>query len=488
MEDELDFLRLNISAGGKNPWQTVGYLVSGTLGFSLCFSVMLVLICASSFAGEPSGAVWQLVEDVLFLVGVSLSFFASYRMTDCFRSPRVAAVLSFLPVFAVTGPVASFSGQAVLHASGWLVSGLSCGMMFMLASSFLCSLSHKRLLVLVAMGVSLGILLAFVVLMLSDEGRCVAVGCLSLLAVCLMAYPNILCRKSLPFVVRGDSKQRSRVSRRSFAATVGNSLCIGFMLYCCAFVCMNPWRFLLVGAVGFVAAVIMAVDGATREFINECLQLKFTMPCVVLGFMPLVFLGDDGMLFGCMILAAVFTVQYITNLAAVCENVYLYQLSPTRSIGLWRQGNVLGMALGMFVAYLAYSLHAVDQSMASGIVIFVVLFLLAVLSSLFYQDSYPSIEPPTAKEKLASGEIESKKGRWIAKCELYAQRVGLSPREQEVAILLATGHDQEFIQNKLYISRNTVKAHTYNIYRKADVHSRKELVAAIEAFSKESSS
>lgn len=430
--------------------------------------------------GVLHSEVWPLAEDVLLLIGTSLAFFGSFLLTDWFRSLRVTVAFSFVPLLATTAMLSAFVENPFLHAVCWLVAGFACGMLLMLGSAFLCSLSHKRLLVLLSVGTAVGIVLALTAIMLSAEGRCVAVGVLGVVASSLLMYANLLCRKSLPFVTRDESKQHSKVSKTSFAATVGNSLCIGFMLYTCSFVCSNPYRFALVGAIGLVSAAIMLVDSMFNEYINEHLELKLTMPGVVLGFGFLVFVDGDGVLLGCMVLSAVFTIQYITNLAAVCENVYLYKLSPTRSLGLWRQGNMLGMALGMLAAYLAYDFCDIDNSVLTGGVIFSILFLLALFSSFLYQDAYPSIEPPTAREKLASGEIEGNKGRWIARCEAYAAYTGLSPREQEVAILLATGHDPEFIQNKLYISKNTVKAHTYNIYRKANVHSRKELIAAIE--------
>ena len=55
----------------------------------------------------------------------------------------------------------------------------------------------------------------------------------------------------------------------------------------------------------------------------------------------------------------------------------------------------------------------------------------------------------------------------------------MTEREHEILLLLAKGHDTDFIQEKLFISRSTVKSHTYNIYKKIGVHTKKELLAAI---------
>ena len=68
----------------------------------------------------------------------------------------------------------------------------------------------------------------------------------------------------------------------------------------------------------------------------------------------------------------------------------------------------------------------------------------------------------------------------MRKCNAFADQNDLSPREREILVLLAKGHDTDFIQDKLFISKSTIKSHTYNIYKKAGVHSRKELINLIK--------
>lgn len=58
----------------------------------------------------------------------------------------------------------------------------------------------------------------------------------------------------------------------------------------------------------------------------------------------------------------------------------------------------------------------------------------------------------------------------------YLREHGLSPREIEVAELLAKGHTVSAIAGKLFISENTTRGHTKSIYKKLGVHSRQELV------------
>jgi two-component system response regulator NreC len=53
---------------------------------------------------------------------------------------------------------------------------------------------------------------------------------------------------------------------------------------------------------------------------------------------------------------------------------------------------------------------------------------------------------------------------------------GLTPREQEVLVLLADGDSNAVIGDKLSISPKTVSRHRENIMRKLNLHSRTELV------------
>jgi LuxR family maltose regulon positive regulatory protein len=53
----------------------------------------------------------------------------------------------------------------------------------------------------------------------------------------------------------------------------------------------------------------------------------------------------------------------------------------------------------------------------------------------------------------------------------------LSGREREVLCLIAEGLSNPEIAARLYLSVNTLRAHSANIYQKLDVHNRVQAVA-----------
>lgn len=67
------------------------------------------------------------------------------------------------------------------------------------------------------------------------------------------------------------------------------------------------------------------------------------------------------------------------------------------------------------------------------------------------------------------------------KCLAVAQAYKLSPRETEIAMLIAQGRDSAHIEKKLFLSRSTVQTHRMHLYQKLDIHNRQELLDIIEA-------
>ena len=67
------------------------------------------------------------------------------------------------------------------------------------------------------------------------------------------------------------------------------------------------------------------------------------------------------------------------------------------------------------------------------------------------------------------------------KCLAVAKQYKLTPRETEIAILIAQGRDSAHIEQKLFLSRSTVQTHRMHVYQKLDIHNRQELLDVIEA-------
>ena len=61
------------------------------------------------------------------------------------------------------------------------------------------------------------------------------------------------------------------------------------------------------------------------------------------------------------------------------------------------------------------------------------------------------------------------------------ESLGISSREYDVLMLLAAGHSNKEIADKLFVSPNTVKTHLANLYGKLDVSRRTQAVQKAKA-------
>lgn len=75
-----------------------------------------------------------------------------------------------------------------------------------------------------------------------------------------------------------------------------------------------------------------------------------------------------------------------------------------------------------------------------------------------------------AKESLRAERIAER-------CDAVSASCHLSPREDEICRLIASGKTNQQIERELFIASGTLKAHIQHIYVKCGVHSRKELIA-----------
>lgn len=114
-------------------------------------------------------------------------------------------------------------------------------------------------------------------------------------------------------------------------------------------------------------------------------------------------------------------------------------------------------------------------------------FVLILTTSLIFKDEDFTTEPgPTAAGAAAvaaapgSDQIRHGPGRWRRSCATIAREHKLSPREEQVLVLLAKGRSMKHVEETLVISYHTGKAHANHIYRKLGVHSREELIDLVE--------
>lgn len=98
--------------------------------------------------------------------------------------------------------------------------------------------------------------------------------------------------------------------------------------------------------------------------------------------------------------------------------------------------------------------------------------------------SKPKIETVLV-EKLVLSEVEvyvNRNENFVLDAAVVS-RLGLSKRELEILSLLAKGHSNQEIAEKLFVSLSTIKTHNQNLFEKLDVKRRTQAVEKAKSLS-----
>lgn len=147
--------------------------------------------------------------------------------------------------------------------------------------------------------------------------------------------------------------------------------------------------------------------------------------------------------------------------------------------------NWLGIGCGALVAQGIAGLGANELApllWASALVTFLfMLFNFVVMRRFSFEEAIQGVKPAhVAAPGPAASEDDEPSPTLDDACEAAIARYALTPREGDVLRLLARGRTSPVIQEKLFLSHNTVKTHVRHIYAKMDIHSQQELIDIVE--------
>ena len=135
---------------------------------------------------------------------------------------------------------------------------------------------------------------------------------------------------------------------------------------------------------------------------------------------------------------------------------------------------LVGWAAG---AWMATSL---DTGAYATAYIALTIVLMVVFVAVFVSERNLSSKWGIRMEDLSSDE-DAGAGRLAMRVSDLSKLHGLTPREEEVLQLMAREKSMEDMERELFVAQGTIKAHVNHIYRKFDVHSRRELLDALHA-------
>ncbi len=269
---------------------------------------------------------------------------------------------------------------------------------------------------------------------------------------------------------------------RSSCAIFSNCILLGIVF----FIVSVTRAEIIVGAVCFsmlIAAIFKVFDAKHHQRFEVSEVIKVLAPTAALGLLPLPFVGLDWRVACVVLMVFVGIVTETVVWTAVCEYTRVNKIMPFANMAFGRLGNLIGLEIGFLLAGQVFS-SSLEGELSNPWILSAIVIVIVILQSFLFKDNYSpfaglqNIDDDLDKTKLTIAQG----GRWRKKCECFVDSYRLTPRQKEVLFLLAKGYSTSYIEETLTVSDHTIKAHIYNIYRKANVHTRQELIELIEEY------
>lgn len=421
----------------------------------------------------------QTVQALMFL---AVGAVATFKPALFRRVPLTLFVLLALLLGAFLLPLSLAMGNAALLVVSSSLFAAARGMvMLAVALALSYSLSGRS--------ISIAVALAFVA-SVALQAFCwvvpIYVGLFSFLALPFVAFMIVRpeAAKILAIAVDGEAPADAAITRPS------SFLPLASQLFVCLFLFRTAFGYSLrfgentgVPVEVFFAIVPVGVSAILLLFwkrFNADLLTQISVLCVAAGFFFVssldaslreasnLFLSSGNTLFN--------MVAWIVIVAVGSRN-----LSGALSVAGWGQGvgsfgTLVGAALGVWSNDLFENNQAALTVVSGVLLVLFVGYALIGLKKFSFAETVEGVTPVALDVKA-----ESPEELFEARCQEIAARCKLTPREREVFEMLARGRNREYIQEKLVVSRNTVKAHVKHVYAKLDIHSHQELIDLVES-------
>lgn len=467
--------------------------VLSLLGFGSFWVVVISAFAGSSFEAVSENAGQSLGLKFVLLLGFAVVQFVSYtnlvnRLTyaSSRRGLRVGVAVSTF-AFAAIGLCAALgvSVPFAVAAAVWFVLGVAFGL-FMGSwgtvwsaidsgrpDSRASSLAIAGSLVL---AVSVAALLMFAPAIVSV----VVVSCLMVASIWLQAY----CSDQFPEPEKIDWKtsmgrlkllSRNLLTPGFAGLTFGVSAALSVLLLGRSIASVSC----LVGiGVGSLAALVIVAARSTMPHVSSVERVVFPLSGGCLLLLP--FCGGVAQTVLLALLIGTVSCYFVFHWCILMALSYRHHVQTAFHYAQGLIAPVGGVAIGWGCTCVAISFLPMPFGDAVRVVSLVVVFLLIVNLAIVPYASNKTVET-MFDDGLAADADAGKAATWKTRCEAVCSEHGLTPREQEVFVLLARGRNAEHIGKELFISNHTVKTHTSRIYRKLLINSQQELIDLVDA-------
>ena len=236
------------------------------------------------------------------------------------------------------------------------------------------------------------------------------------------------------------------------------------------------WSFLFIGGATFLSGVLMFILLRLKKIaVDRRFVISFLPVSVLCMFLFSIMQG---------VLQAVplFIVFFLINVFNVLNTAFVGDGQYADSDGMtYDLFNCESRTMDMVGTAVGWATAAIIHFLVDGQLVVYCYFLIVVLLVCAANNFYLPEQNRVMHDEDHKKSMDSIMSEWESVCLLLSDEYELSPREREIFLLLSRGRDRQYIHDLLCIAPSTVRTHTYNIYRKMDIHNQQQLIDVVEA-------
>ncbi len=228
--------------------------------------------------------------------------------------------------------------------------------------------------------------------------------------------------------------------------------------------------------VAIAALIVYGLVAAKGDDLDLSLLWKLAFPATLLALVPLGMLAPLGDAASGVLASGGYTL-FVTLIMCILGNLsYRYGMCALWLFAIERLVRLLFSLAGTMTSQLLYR-APVDPAILQVVSSSIVVVLIGLTTLLFFSEK--QIDSPwgvVLKNPLSKDiDLMLSKTHLGIRCHELSQEHGLTPREEQILLCLLQKKKPAQIAEDLCVEVSTVRVHVKHIYRKVDVHSRREL-------------
>jgi len=232
---------------------------------------------------------------------------------------------------------------------------------------------------------------------------------------------------------------------------------------------------------GLAGVTILVMVWLLKECCDVRFLAKVCVPIAIVGVAIIPLAGTTWGYFVSFFLKFAYVWFTFFVLMMLANLVYRFDIPSLRMFALARATSECGILIGVKSRDGLRESGLLENDLFLYASAIIGLLLVALCVFIWIREKSVNADWGAAGISVESGlHIPGQREKFIQRCSELASEHGLTAREAEILGLIAQRKLRSEIEQELFLSTNTIKTHTRNLYAKLDIHSKEEVYRLFE--------